>query len=61
MRRYEKLKPDHAFLGAAKPSVRQSAALAPQPKLRNGVPLLLPKPGASKPDLRVVNQLRDEA
>jgi hypothetical protein len=40
---------------------RQSlAATAPQ-KVRNGAQLFVPKAGAPKPDLRVVNQLRDEA
>ncbi len=30
-------------------------------KVRNGVPLFTPKPGARKPHLALVNQLRDEA
>jgi hypothetical protein len=29
------------------------------PKLRNGVKPLVPKPGAPRPDLRIVNKLRD--
>jgi hypothetical protein len=29
-------------------------------RLRNGVPLFTPKPGAKKPHLALVNQLRDE-
>lgn len=29
-------------------------------KTRNGVPLLVPKPGAAKPSLELVNRLRDE-
>jgi hypothetical protein len=38
---------------------RQSlAARAPQ-KVRNGVLLFVPKAGAPKPDLRIVNELRD--
>jgi hypothetical protein len=38
-------------------------ALEPQapPRLRNGVPLFIPKPGAQKPHLALVNQLRDES
>ena len=40
---------------------RQSlAARAPQ-KVRNGVLLFVPKAGASKPDLRTVNKLREES
>ncbi|MFB3776743.1 MAG: CopG family transcriptional regulator [Bryobacteraceae bacterium] len=31
------------------------------PKLRNGVPLFTPKPGARKPHMALVNRLRDEA
>jgi len=30
------------------------------PKMRNGVPLFTPKRGAKKPNLALVNQLRDE-
>lgn len=29
-------------------------------KMRNGVPLFVPRPGARKPHLRLVNRLRDE-
>ena len=38
-------------------------ALEPKrpPKMRNGVPLFVPKPGAKKPSLGLVNRLRDEA
>ena len=38
------------------------AALEPKgaPKVRNGVPLFAPKPGARKPHLALVNRLRDE-
>jgi hypothetical protein len=40
---------------------RQSlAARAPQ-KVRNGALLFVPKSGVSRPDLRTVNKLRDEA
>jgi hypothetical protein len=37
-------------------------ALEPEgsPKTRNGVPLFTPKPGARKPSLQLVNQLRDQ-
>jgi hypothetical protein len=31
------------------------------PSVRNGVPLFTPKPGAKKPNLDLVNKLRDEA
>ena len=36
-------------------------ALEPKnpPKLRNGVPLFTPKPGAKKPHLEQINRLRD--
>ena len=30
------------------------------PKMRNGVPLFTPKKGAKKPNLELINQLRDE-
>jgi hypothetical protein len=33
---------------------------APQ-KIRNGVPMFVPKPGRCKADLKIVNQLRDGA
>jgi hypothetical protein len=38
-------------------------ALEPRtaPTMRNGVPLFVPKTGARKPHLALVNQLRDEA
>jgi len=39
---------------------RSLAATAPL-KARNGALLFAPKPGASKPDLRTVNQLREDA
>ncbi len=32
----------------------------PRSKLRNGVPLFTPTPGARKPSLHLVNKLRDE-
>lgn len=40
---------------------RQSLASAAPLKVRNGSLLLVPKAGTSKPDLRTVNQLREEA
>ena len=40
---------------------RQSLATKAPLKVRNGALLFVPKAGASKPDLRKVNQLRDEA
>jgi hypothetical protein len=39
---------------------RQSLAARVPLKVRNGVLLFVPKAGASKPDLRIVNKLRDE-
>jgi hypothetical protein len=41
--------------------VRQSLAARAPLKERNGVLLFVPKPAASKPNLRRVNKLRDEA
>jgi hypothetical protein len=38
---------------------RQSLAAKAPPKVRNGVQLIVPKPGARKPDLQLVNELRD--
>ena len=40
---------------------RQSLATRAPLKVRNGALLFVPKAGAAKPDLRTVNQLRDEA
>ena len=40
---------------------RQSLAARAPLKVRNGVLLFVPKAGAAKPDLRIVNKLRDEA
>jgi len=40
---------------------RRSLAVTAPLKVRNGALLFAPKAGASKPDLRTVNQLRDEA
>lgn len=40
---------------------RKSLSAGVPPKERNGVLLFVPKARASKPDLRVVNKLRDEA
>ena len=39
---------------------RQSLAAKAPVKVRNGVLLLVPKSGAAKPDLRMVNKLRDD-
>jgi hypothetical protein len=41
--------------------VRRSLATRAPLKERNGALLFVPKAGASKPDLRIVNQLREEA
>jgi hypothetical protein len=40
---------------------RQSLAAKAPLKVRNGALLFVPKAGASRPDLRIVNKLRDEA
>jgi hypothetical protein len=40
---------------------RQSLASAAPLKVRNGAPLFVPKTCASKPDLQIVNQLREDA
>jgi hypothetical protein len=40
---------------------RQSLADRAPLKVRNGALLFVPKAGASKPNLRIVNQLRDRA
>jgi hypothetical protein len=39
---------------------RQSLLAKAGPKIRNGFPLLAPKPGAPKADLRLVNELREQ-
>ena len=39
---------------------RQSLVAQAPLKVRNGVALLVPKAGAAKPDLQLVNELRDE-
>jgi hypothetical protein len=39
---------------------RRSLAGSAPPKIRNGVPLFVPKPGRSRPDLTIVNRLRDD-
>lgn len=41
--------------------VRQSLATRAPLKVRNGVLLFVPKAGASQPDLRIVNELREGA
>ena len=40
--------------------VRRALEPKAAPELRNGVPVFTPKPGARKPHLGLVNQLRDE-
>ena len=40
--------------------VRKSLEPKRPPKTRNGVPVFVPKPGARKPNLALVNRLRDE-
>jgi hypothetical protein len=40
--------------------IRQGLEAKDPPRMRNGVPLFVPKPGAPKPDLALVNRLRDE-
>ena len=39
---------------------RQALEPKAAPKVRNGVPLFTPKPGARKPHLALVNRLRDD-
>ena len=56
-----KLKPDDDHRGPARRLARQALAPSAPLKVRNGVPLFLPKPRASKPGLRIVSQLRDDA
>ena len=41
--------------------VRQALEPKSRPKMRNGVPLFVPKRGAPKPHLALVNRLRDES
>ena len=40
--------------------MRKALEPATQVRTRNGVPLIVPKPGARKPSLALVNRLRDE-
>lgn len=40
--------------------IRQGLMSKNPPRVRNGVPLFVPKSGAPKPDLALVNRLRDE-
>ena len=40
--------------------VRKALEPKATPRMRNGVPLFVPKAGARKPHLALVNQLRDE-
>jgi hypothetical protein len=39
--------------------VRTALEPGDAPKTRNGVPLFKPKPGARKPSLQLINELRD--
>ena len=39
--------------------VRKALEPKAEPRMRNGVPLFTPKPGARKPHLALVNRLRD--
>jgi len=39
--------------------IRQALEPKAAPRMRNGVPLFTPKPGARKPNLDLVNRLRD--
>jgi hypothetical protein len=39
--------------------IRKAVAPQPQARIRNGVPLFVPKRGARKPNLELVNRLRD--
>ena len=38
---------------------RQALEPKERPRMRNGVPLFQPRPGAEKPSMALVNQLRD--
>jgi hypothetical protein len=40
--------------------MRKSVETGAPVKMRNGVPLIVPRPGGRKPSLALVNQLRDE-
>ena len=40
---------------------RRSLEAAGKPKVRNGVPLFATKPHRRRPDMQLVNQLRDDA
>ena len=40
--------------------VRKALEPKAAPRMRNGVPLFTPKPGARKPHLALVNRLRDD-
>jgi hypothetical protein len=40
--------------------VRKALEPKKPPRMRNGVPLFSPKPGARKPSLELINRLRDE-
>jgi hypothetical protein len=38
---------------------RQALEPKARPRIRNGVPLFQPRPGAKKPSMALINQLRD--
>ncbi len=51
----------HATMGeVVSELMRQALEPKEAPRMRNGVPLFTPKPGAAKPNLTLVNRLRDE-
>ena len=41
--------------------IRKAMEPGETPRVRNGIPLFTPRPGAAKPSLQLVNRLRDEA
>jgi hypothetical protein len=51
----------HATIGeVVSELMRQALEPKEAPRMRNGVPLFTPKPGAAKPNLALVNRFRDE-
>jgi len=46
--------------GVVSAMMRKALEPTTQLRMRNGVPLIVPKPGARKPSLALVNRLRDE-
>ena len=49
-----------ATLGQTISDLARQSLMTKAPKMRNGVPLLTPVPGAPRADLELVNRLRDE-